>query len=60
MNQERLLKWLNKEKVKDKVEIDSEKKKFIEDIRKISKEELFYKKKKLTLWNKIKVMIWGH
>lgn len=59
MNQERILNWLEKEKQKDKIDIESEKNKIIKDIKKISKDEIFSKPKKLSLWNRIKIIIWG-
>jgi len=59
MNQERILNWLEKEKQKDKIDVESEKNKIIKDIKKISKDEIFSKPKKLSLWNRIKIIIWG-
>ena len=36
------------------------KKKYIEEIRSIKKEELFREPKKLTLWEKIKILVLGN
>lgn len=57
---QRLLNWLNKEKKRDEVEIDINKKKFIQEIRKQKKENLFPKTPKLTLWKKIRLIILGY
>jgi hypothetical protein len=57
---QQILNWLNSEKSKDQRELDSNKNKFISDIKKFSKEEFFKKPKKLSLWKKIKIMILGN
>lgn len=54
-----ILSWLESEKLKDSKEIENTKRKYIEEIRGIKKEELFQKPKKLTLWQKIKILILG-
>jgi hypothetical protein len=51
---------LESEKLKDNKEIENTKKKYIEELRKIKKEELFTIPKKLTLWQKIKILILGN
>ena len=56
---QQLLNWFNSEKLKDQRELDNNKKKLIKDIKKIKKEELFPKPIKLTLWQKIKVILLG-
>lgn len=56
---QQLLNWFNSEKLKDQRELDNNKKKLINDIKKIKKEELFPKPIKLTLWQKIKVILLG-
>lgn len=56
---QQILNWLNSEKNKDQKEIDNYKKNFISDLKKISKEEFFKEPKKLTIWQKIKIMILG-
>jgi hypothetical protein len=55
-----ILNWLESEKLKDNKEIESTKKKYIEELRKIKKEELFVIPKKLTIWQKIKILILGN
>lgn len=56
-----ILNWLDKEKKKDKVQLEKSKMDFIEQIKKINKSEIFEPKKpKLTLWQKIKMIILGH
>jgi len=54
------LNWLESEKLKDNKEIENTKRKYIEEIRNIKKEELFVIPKKLTLWQKIKILILGN
>ena len=51
--------WLNSEKLKDQRELDNGKKKLINDIKKIKKEDIFPKPKKLTLWERIKIILLG-
>ena len=55
-----ILNWLESEKLKDNREIENTKKKYIDELRKIKKEELFTIPKKLTLWQKIKILILGN
>lgn len=56
---QKILNWLESEKLKDSKEIENTKKKYIQEIRSIKKEELFREPKKLTLWQKIKILILG-
>lgn len=56
---QQILNWFNSEKSKDQKEIENYKKSFISDLKKISKEDLFKEPKKLSLWQKIKIMILG-
>jgi hypothetical protein len=51
-----LLNWLNSQKLKDQKELEYEKNKII---REIDKKDLFPTPKKLSLWQKIKVLIMG-
>jgi hypothetical protein len=51
--------WFNSEKLKDQRELDNNKKKLISDIKKLKKEELFPKPIKLSLWQKIKIILLG-
>ncbi len=46
-------KWLQKEFIKDDLELEKYKKDMIESIRSLKKEQIF-EEKKLTLWMKIK------
>lgn len=60
---EKLLNWLDKEKIKDKKELEKNKHDFINEIKGMNKEDIFRKKtvnKKLTLWERIRKTIWGH
>lgn len=67
MKQEQnLLDWLNREqdklqqqKEKDKVELDQQKKQFANQLRKMKKEDLFVEHK-VSLWNRIKKLLWGN
>ena len=54
-NNTKILDWLEKEKQKDSAELLSDKRKFIEEIRKFRKSDLTNSDEiKLTLWQKIK------
>lgn len=56
-----ILNWLDKEKRKDKVQLEKSKMDFIEQIKQVNKSDIFEPKKpKLTLWQKIKMIILGH
>lgn len=57
MSQKKLqkeLEWLNKEVKKDEVELSKERERFIQEIKKIKREELFPKPEKLSLWTRIR------
>jgi hypothetical protein len=54
-----LLNWLNSQKLKDQKELEYEKNKIIREIKGIDKQDLFPTPKKLSLWQKIKVLIMG-
>lgn len=56
---EKILSWLNSEKNKDSRELEKEKEKLIKQIKKLNKEDLFPKPKKLSLWEKIKILLLG-
>jgi hypothetical protein len=54
------LDWYNNELKKDQLELDKEKNDFINEIKKIKKEDLIKPKpKKLTFWQKLKKIILG-
>lgn len=55
---ENLMKWLEKEKNKDKLEVEQYKQKIAEQIKQVKKEDIL-KKKKLTFFEKIKIILWG-
>lgn len=59
--QQTLINWLDKEKNKDRLEVERTKEKFIKEIKGIKKEDLFKKQEqpKLTLWKKIKLILLG-
>ena len=56
---QKLLDWLRSEKLKDNRELENDKKKVINEIKGLTKEKMFPKPKKLSLWKKIKVLILG-
>ena len=52
--------WLEKEKIKDKLQLENEKKRIIEQLKNMGKENILPKPpKKITLWQKIKRIILG-
>ena len=56
---QQLLNWFNSEKLKDQRELDKEKEKIIKEIKGLKKDELFPKPVKLSLWQKIKIILLG-
>jgi hypothetical protein len=56
---EQLLNWLNKEKSKDQIQLSKEKERLVNEIKKLQKSEIFPQPKKLTIWQKLKIMILG-
>lgn len=56
-----ILNWLDKEKKKDKIQLEKSKLDFINQIKSIKKDDLFKPQEvKLTLWQRIRRVIWGH
>ena len=54
------LEWLQNELIKDKIFLDQEKSKLIENIKKLKREDILPKPpKKLTLWQRIKKVLMG-
>lgn len=51
---------MTSEKKKDEIELERSKKRIIWEIKQINKKDIFPEPKKLTLWQKIKIMILGH
>ena len=49
--------WLKSEIEKDKMDLEKEKKRFIESIKELEVNQIVEPKKKLTLWEKIKKVI---
>jgi hypothetical protein len=55
-----ILNWLENEKKKDKIQLEKSKLDYVNQIRGLNKKELFEPQvKKLSIWQKIKIMIWG-
>jgi hypothetical protein len=56
------LKWLEKEKQKDNLEISYSKQKLIDEIQSFNKNTLFAKpqEEKVTIWKRIRKIIWGN
>lgn len=57
---QQLSNWLNSEKKKDQVELERGKAKLIHDLKNLNKQDLFPEPIKLTLWQKLKIMILGN
>jgi hypothetical protein len=57
---EKELNWLKNEIEKDKVELEKEKKEFIDSIKNAKKEDIIQKEDKLTLWKRIKRVLTGY
>ena len=56
----RQIEWLNKEKQRDDLELEQQKKMLIENIKKHKKEDILPQKpKKLTIWQRIKKVLMG-
>ena len=55
-----ILNWLEKEKMKDKIQLEKSKLDIVNQIKGLNKEQMFIKEEvKLTLWQRIKKTIWG-
>jgi|688.fasta_scaffold588983_2 hypothetical protein len=57
---EKELNWLKNEIEKDKIELEREKKEFINSIKNAKKEDIIQKEDKLTLWKRIKQVLTGY
>ena len=57
---QRMLNWLDNEKKRDNLEEKSYKNKILKEIKGLNKNELFPVPKKITLWQKIKIVILGN
>jgi hypothetical protein len=54
MDNSRLIRWYELQKMKDEVELNSIKINLIEEIKTLKKEDIIKKEKPLTLWNRLK------
>jgi hypothetical protein len=60
MEKTKFLKLVEEERNKNKIILDNEKLKFINDLKKIKKEDLFKKEKtNLNFFDKLKIILWG-
>jgi len=59
---QQILNWLENEKRKDSLEIKTSKERLIKELKSFNKEEFFEKPKeiKLTLWQRIKIVLLGN
>lgn len=57
---EKEIDWLKNEVEKDRIELEKEKKRFIESIKGIKKEEIIKPEEELTLWKRIKKVLTGY
>jgi hypothetical protein len=55
--QQRELDYLKSSQMKDKIDLEHEKSKFLKEIKNVKKEDLFPVVKKLTLWQRIKKVL---
>ena len=55
----RILRAVQSEEKKDELEVQRIKQSYINQLKKMKKEDLFPKPTKLTLWQRLKIMIWG-
>jgi len=54
------LEWLEKEKMRDKIDLDLQKKQIIENLKNLKKEDILPKPpEKLSLWKRIKKVLMG-
>lgn len=57
--EEHLKNWIENECEKDKVQLEKEKNDFINEIKKLKKEDLISKNKKISIWERIKKTLVG-
>lgn len=55
---EKMLNWLEKEKVKDRKELEKSKQKFIREI--LSEKEVIKKPEKLSIWKRLRKVLIGY
>ena len=56
---QRMLNWLENEKKRDNLEEKTYKNKILKEIKSLNRNELFPIPKKITLWQKIKILVLG-
>ena len=56
---QQLLTWLTNEKRKDDVQLSNSKERIIKEIRGLDRNSMFPKPKKINIWTRIRVIIWG-
>jgi hypothetical protein len=61
MDNQKILDWYQKELEKDSIQIENDKKKFANSIKKVKKQDIFITEKveKLTIWKRIKKVLMG-
>jgi hypothetical protein len=61
MDNQKILDWYQKELEKDIIQIENDKKKFANSIKKVKKQDIFITEKveKLTIWKRIKKVLMG-
>lgn len=57
---QQMLNWLTKERIRDDVEEKLYKEKIVREIKKVKKSDLFPEPKKLSLWQKLRIIILGN
>lgn len=57
--EEQAVDWLKSELEKDKLELENEKRRLVDSIKDLKKEEIVKPKEKLTLWKRIKKVMVG-
>ena len=56
---QQMLNWFNSEKQKDQRELDRNKDRLVNEIKKLKKEDIFPIPEKLTIWKKLKILLLG-
>lgn len=61
MDNQKILDWYQKELEKDSIQIENDKNKFANSIKKVKKQEIFIPERteKLTIWKRIKKVLMG-
>ena len=57
---QKLIKMIESEERKDSHQVEKIKQDYINQIKKIKKEEMFPLPKKISLWKKLKLILWGN